>query len=216
MAITPGKVKEDAINQLNKAGVANVNTTILFQQYNRLRRKYVFEHWWSWNEGHEELAFALDVSTGLYVANMPATADKKRAPKMWSVIHSSPKSWHAASYRELFTTYHSGDVPKYWVDKKNGKIWSNCGATEGTADFQVELSDLPIDTTQDSNEEPFPDGEAVTNGLSGMYWLATQRKDEQYDRFMDAYDAQVAEDIAIDIQDEPAIFDIALPVSVRR
>ena len=212
---TPGQVKEDALNQLNKQLSTLVSTTVLFREYNRARRRFRNDHDWSWARKPVQLNFTAYGSTGLFAADLPADMSDKFDIQPFWVSDSYPIDWNKSSYRGLFTP--GEDVPRFYIDKIAQKIVSNCGVLTGVnASYAVEQADLPISTASDAIPELFPDAEAVTNLLIAYYWLATQRQMNKHQFFLGEYET-IRDDMKNrDAVDEPIDVSVEITSSVTR
>ena len=187
---TAGTVKEDAVNQLNKKVSGIVDTTILFQQYNRARRDHSGEYAWRGLGAHSTLTFALDAPTGLYLAPLPADLDRGFDPHVYQVSAMGPTDLDPADFADLFTP---GQKRRY-VDFAGSQVWSTVtGAAR--IDYQKLLADLPINTSQDSTVEPFASVTALTLRLIAYYWLAAERDRDEYDAAMQEYAGELSTEI---------------------
>ena len=212
---TPGSIKEDAVGQLNKQLVQIVSTTILFEEYNRARKRFRNEHDWSWARKPTTLNFTAYGATGLFAAPLPADMHTKFDIAPFWTESSYPITWNKSSYRGLFTPGET--TPRFYINHAEGKIISNCGVLTGVnADYPFAIPDLPLNTTQDTTAEAFPDGEPVTNLLIGYYWLATQRHMNKHDAFIEEYKEMRDELITRDMSNEPLEHSVELTTSVTR
>lgn len=210
--ITPATYTEDAVNQLNQQGVDVVNPTILYQQRNLARRQYAGEFPWRWATLHTTLTFVLDAPTGLYAASLPSGRDDRFPVTVSSIIGSAPKNWTETDYASLFLT---STIPNYYLDTANSRILSNCGAVTAYLEYQKEIVDLPVNTTQDSTAEPFPNATAITFLLASYYVLSTRQKTGTASFFKDQYDAQLLDDVDKETA-KIGVIDLNLPVTGRR
>lgn len=217
--ITPGIVKEDAINQLNKKGTQIVDPTILYQQYNRARRCYTGDFDWSWMNANAIITFNLDstvgsVTNGMYIAPMPADWDSRFVPKFWTVISSKPTYWTYGSFADSQTANQS--VTTFTVDYRAKIVIAGIKVTSTAyMQYQTDIVDLPITTSMDGNREPWNHGETITNLLIAYYWLATERQSGKHETFMNAYQMGLKVDISRDI-DKEGVLRIQYPKRKRR
>ena len=217
--VTPGIIKEDAINQLNKKGVQIVDPTILYQQYNRARRSYTGDFDWSWMNINATLSFVLDstvgsVTNGMYIATMPTDWDMRYVPKFWTLVSSKPTYWTYASFASSQTPNQSTTV--YTVDYRARTVIAGTnGPVTAYMQYQTDIVDLPITTAMDANREPWNHGETVTNLLIAYYWLATERQSGKHETFMNAYQMGLKTDISRDI-DKEGVLRIQYPRRKRR
>lgn len=212
---TPGQIKEDAVGQLNKQLVQIVSTTILFEEYNRARRRFRNDYDWSWARKPTTLNFTAYGATGLFAADFPTDLHTKYGIVPFWIEDGQPIDWNPSTYRGLFTVGET--TPRFYLDKSAKKIVSNCGVLSAVnADYGFTIADLPLTTAQDAVSELFPDGEAITNLLIGYYWLATQRQMNKHDSFIEEYKEMRDELIAVDMSDEAINVSVDIVSSVTR
>jgi|GEM_PF-5992863 hypothetical protein len=202
--ITAGKLISDAIQQLNQQGVDVDQPDILYAQRNLARRAYAGEYPWSWLAGHGSVTFASG-SAPFAEAAFPADANPRFPVTAWSVIGGEPADWDRTDYKGCARTL--GAVPRFHADHAARKAFSNAGdGAEAYLDYTRSLEDLPGDASADSQEEPYPDGMAVTWKLCSFYVFATQGQElGPRDYFEGLYSDQVAEDIRKDQALQPVL-----------
>lgn len=210
--ITPATYTEDAVNQLNQQGIDVVNTTILHQQRNFARRHYAGEAPWGWANKPTTLTFDADETfTDLYSVSAPSGIDYRHPVALWTVSGGCVLDWQIVPFAQLFETTSE---PRFWVDENAGTVYSN---TSGDAYclHQEELTDLPLNTSQDAVAEPFPNATAITWKLAEFYVLATRQEKGSAQYFADKYSDQLSLDLGLEAA-KLGRLDLALPVARKR
>ncbi len=179
MAYTVLQFKRQIANQLGKNDAATANTK-RDEAALGAHRQFVLEHPWSWNWGTSALTFS-----GGSIA-LPTDYSAKWEPKSVYAYDDTTKIEYIRVALEDLASFEEDDTSayRYALDLENGLVKSNHQATTVNLVYQKAPQDIALDGTDDADTLPYPDLTPPSKLAVGMYWLATERDETNFDRFV--------------------------------
>jgi hypothetical protein len=177
----------------DQLGTGNGSTSVPKRDriINQARRKYYSERRWNF------LFKSATVTITAQLGTLPTDYNKKFDPiGVYTYSGNTKYQYDKVEWEDL--SYYSDADYVYAIDKGNGQIKINQSISSITMDYTHLPADRPINTSEDSQNESAPDITAMGYLAIAMWWLASERNDDNYKLFKAEYDKQLQSDVIAD------------------
>jgi len=161
---------------------------------NAARRRFYSVRRWSFLTKNATLTFSS------FLASLPADYNNKFDPIIvYSYSGNSKRYFEKVNYDDI-ESY--GESYVYAVDKTNGKIKIPRTDLNATIEYTYLPADAPIDSTQNTTDEPIDDITAIGLLSTGMWYLGARQATGKYQLFNDEYKEELQKAIQSDFNSQ--------------